>query len=128
LRFFVLVLVLKVLVTDWKTLRVALPLALGVYAPWLLFATLYYGSPVPTTIVAKGLFPLWWRAHPSSSSGFLCQFTQHVDLIFVPLGPGFAGHGSGYYARFWDYGYIARSCALLILLGTLVILRDFHRN
>ena len=34
--------------------RVALPAAL-VVAPWVLFTTIYYGSPIPQTIVAKGL-------------------------------------------------------------------------
>lgn len=30
-------------------------IAASVYAPWLIFATLYYGSPIPNTIVAKSL-------------------------------------------------------------------------
>jgi hypothetical protein len=28
-------------------------IAIATYAPWLIFATLYYGSPIPNTIVAK---------------------------------------------------------------------------
>ena len=44
---------------TWRTelpggLRAALWAAL-VYAPWLIFATAYYGSPVPNTVVAKAL-------------------------------------------------------------------------
>jgi len=46
--------------------KVAIP-ALALAAPWYLFATLYYGSPVPNTIVAKswsyqiGLFSASWK-------------------------------------------------------------------
>ena len=47
-------------------LKVAIP-ALALALPWYLFATLYYGSPVPNTIVAKswsyqiGLFSASWK-------------------------------------------------------------------
>ncbi len=46
--------------------KVAIP-ALAVALPWYLFATLYYGSPVPNTIVAKswsyqiGMFSASWE-------------------------------------------------------------------
>jgi hypothetical protein len=34
--------------------------ALAVYLPWIVFTVWYYGSPVPNTMVAKGLgYPLW---------------------------------------------------------------------
>ena len=47
--------------------QVAIP-ALGVALPWYLFATLYYGSPIPNTVVAKswsyqiGMFSAPWEA------------------------------------------------------------------
>lgn len=46
-------------VTDRKPLlrraAAAAALAAALYAPWLIAATLYYGSPIPHTVVAKGL-------------------------------------------------------------------------
>ena len=47
--------------------QVALP-ALAIFAPWYAFVTIYYGSPVPNTIVAKslsyriGLFSASWES------------------------------------------------------------------
>jgi hypothetical protein len=39
-----------------------LAIAMALYAPWILFTSLYYGSPVPNTIVAKSLgYSLWTR-------------------------------------------------------------------
>jgi len=36
--------------------------ALAVYGPWLVITTLYYGSPIPNTILAKGMgYHLWWQ-------------------------------------------------------------------
>ena len=58
---------LAVLIFHRRALhKVAIP-ALAVALPWYLFATLYYGSPVPNTIVAKswsyqiGMFSASWE-------------------------------------------------------------------
>ena len=40
-----------------KDLAVGSVLALLIYAPWVIFAWSYYGSPVPHTIIAKGMTP-----------------------------------------------------------------------
>lgn len=46
---------IALLVFHWREVpKVALP-ALAIAVPWYAFATLYYGSPVPNTIVAKSL-------------------------------------------------------------------------
>jgi hypothetical protein len=37
-----------------KTIVISGLIALALFAPWLLFATWYYGSPVPHSIIAKG--------------------------------------------------------------------------
>ena len=35
-------------------------------APWLIFTTLYYGSPIPNTVIAKTLgYPGYWETAPS---------------------------------------------------------------
>jgi hypothetical protein len=39
----------------WIAAMKAVPIAAALYAPWLGWAWLYYGSPVPHTIIAKGL-------------------------------------------------------------------------
>ena len=122
------VLALYVLVVDWRVLKTALPVAAVAYAPWVIFTTLYYGSPVPNTIVAKGLYQLWWKASPPSLSRLLGGLAQRIDLALLPLGPWFAGHGIGYYVRLADHGWIARLCGLLIVLGASLILAQFHRS
>ena len=123
---FVLVLAVYVLI-NWRALRLSFPVAVAAYAPWLVFTTLYYGSPVPNTIVAKSLFRQWWQLHPPSSPRFLFFLTERIDEILIPLGPWFAGHGVGFDVRFADHGYIARICGLLIVLGVVAMLRDFDK-
>jgi hypothetical protein len=80
-------------------------LAFLLYLPWLAFTTLYYGSPIPHTIFAKlyGYTP-----GPSDFHKFLG--------FLVPLGPSFAGHGTGY-LREWDGGAISILVFGLFLLG-----------
>ena len=53
--FWIVALALTLPFLSWRAIpRVALG-ALAVAGPWFLFATLYYGSPIPNTIVAKSL-------------------------------------------------------------------------
>ncbi len=49
----VLVLGAALLVRDRAALRTVVPASVVVVAPWVIFSVLYYGSPVPHTIVAK---------------------------------------------------------------------------
>lgn len=37
----------------------AISIAITLYLPWLIFATLYYGNPIPNTIYAKGAAVTW---------------------------------------------------------------------
>jgi len=66
--------------------------ALLVYLPWILFATDYYGSFIPNTILAKeagfgGLpLPQNWRD---------ALRLDQILAIFAPLGPVFGGYGTG---------------------------------
>src|SRR5271165_155402 len=56
---FLIPVVLYVLLTKRSELFRTLAIAAALYAPWLIFTTLYYGSPIPHTIIAKGLgYPL----------------------------------------------------------------------
>jgi len=81
-------------------------LAFLLYLPWLVFTTLYYGSPIPNTIFAK----LYGYTHGAR------DFHKFLGFI-VPLGPSFSGHGTGY-LREWDGGAISILVFGLALLGT----------
>ena len=77
----------------------AAPVAAMLYLPWLLFAWLYYGSPVPHTIVAKAV-----QAGPKTLAGFL-QLLRHplssfrssmtLDGLFMPSEVLFGGWPHG---------------------------------
>src|SRR6185295_8926165 len=47
---------------DWKPLGVTVAVALALYLPWVAFAWMYYGSPIPNTMLAKsaGYGGFWW--------------------------------------------------------------------
>ena len=98
--------------------------ALALYLPWLVFATVYYTSPIPNTIVAKGLgYPLWSR-QPDLG---LAEVGRHVwtringrylaGSIFQPLGPSFAGHGTGFSHVVFDRGRVCQLMTVLALVG-----------
>src|ERR1017187_5252659 len=75
---------------------------LAVYLPWVTFATLYYGSPVPNTIIAKGL------GYGSPLAGFfpatLGKLARLVigkaRTVFCTLGPAWGGNGTGFVPLF----------------------------
>jgi hypothetical protein len=73
---------------PWRDLALALLLTL----PWLAFATLYFGSPIPTSLVAK--LTVYRGAHGASRAAilgaFAAQFTsgafQHAVTALFTLG------------------------------------------
>lgn len=84
-----------------EALRVS-ALAGAVVAPWVIFATLYYGSPVANTITAKALrYPIhwphtvspgaWWdfiSAQVSAREGWLWEaFSPFYEHVFVQEAP-----------------------------------------
>jgi len=106
--------------------------ALAVYLPWVLFTTWYYGSPVPNTMVAKGLgYPLWttWPGFDRTAGAVLKQLATRLTgsyeagAVFQPLGPSFAGHGNGYRALIGDHGAICDFMIVMAILGALDALR-----
>lgn len=102
-------------------------LGAALYAPWLLFTTLYYGSPVPNTVVAKWLgYPLWTRSVNMFSLQWIDPaWLRFYNNIYLPLGPSFAGHGSGF-LPFRDEGLISRLAVMAILAGAVAMLRRFQ--
>jgi hypothetical protein len=125
---FVCFLVLYVALTHREKLFRILAIAVALYAPWIVFTTLYYGSPVPNTIVAKSLgYSLWTRNAPLFSTPFWSNVWVRVyDHIFLPLGPSFAGHGAGF-QKMLDNGQISHFCFVLLLLGSIAMLLSFDK-
>ncbi len=115
-----------------RRLPVVVAAALAVYLPWVLFATWYYGSPIPNTIVAKDLgYPLWttWPQFHRTPSFVLKAVWDGITgsyvngAVFQPLGPSFAGHGAGYQRLINDHGMVCNIMAVLAALGSVAALR-----
>lgn len=126
---FLLFVALYLWLTDRPMLFRSLAVSLALYVPWVLFTTLYYGSPVPNTILAKGIgYPLWTKTTPLfSSEAAAIVWARIYDYIFLPLGPSFAGHGTGF-LKFADGRWISRICVLAILAGAAAMARQgFHK-
>jgi len=49
----VIILAIGAILQDRRSWRAAIPLAVGVYLPWLAFSWLYFGSPIPLAVTAK---------------------------------------------------------------------------
>jgi hypothetical protein len=102
---------------SWRGL---VPVAGGLtllYAPWLIFTTLYYGSPVPNTIIAKSL-----GYSGMVLDGRIRSLIGKFLSIFRPLGPAYTGNGVGV-PTFWDHGSIYLLALALFLLGALAAFR-----
>ena len=107
-------------------------IALAVYLPWIAFTTLYYGSPMPNTIIAKGLgYPRWtsWPQFQRTPAFIVKNIFSAItgsygnSAVFQPLGPAFAGHGTSYRAVFNDYGLVCDFMIAMAVTGTVSILR-----
>lgn len=97
------------------------------YVPWLIFTYLYYGSPVPNTILAKSM------GYPSVSLALgklspwqkLMLLATRFLTTFATLGPAYGGNGTGFH-RLWDHHVIAGLMILLALPGIVPALRKRH--
>ncbi len=94
------------------------------YAPWLIFTFLYYGSPVPNTIVAKSLGYATFRKQMSGVPFHRQLFVlgHRTFDVLGSLGPGYGGNGTGFVPA-WDHGVIAFVMVLLGLSGLIVAWR-----
>lgn len=59
----------------------ALPLSVVLYAPWLIFTTLYYGTPVPHTVVAKSV---QFEQLQPTLEGWMNRFAERIRWILEP--------------------------------------------
>jgi hypothetical protein len=110
--------------------RSFVPVAAGLtvlYAPWLIFTFLYYGSPVPNTILAKSMgFPsvsAQLSGQPILVQALLLQL--RFSSIFATLGPAYDGSGTGF-RPLWDAFAISYLAVLLALPGVVAALRKRH--
>jgi len=79
-----------------RPLLVTVGVALACYLPWIVFTSLYYGSPVPNTIVAKSTGFSLWSAEARGFHALLGGTLARFDQVFALLGPSFGGHGTGF--------------------------------
>jgi len=101
-------------------------IAVAVYAPWILFCLWHYGSPLPNTVVAKGLgYPQWWEKAETIDFFTIKRHTwmMMAEQIHLLLGPTFAGHGAGLHIFFSDgpESPIANLMFAFAAIGTLAI-------
>jgi hypothetical protein len=99
------------------------------YLPWLVFTTFYYGSPVPNTILAKslGYQTLRMRLSGVPIQGKFWVLKGRIYDVLGPLGPGYAGNGTGF-SLAWDHSIIATLMILFCIWGTWIGLRRRHAD
>lgn len=106
----------------------AVGVALAVYLPWIVFTTLYYGSPIPNTIIAKSLGYRLWLQEPgltwAKAAGHIAERitgSYEFDNIVQLLGPAFAGHGNHFQRLVHDGGLICDAMVLLAAIGGIAV-------
>lgn len=87
-----------------------------IYGPWLIFTTIYYGSPVPNTIVAKTLGYVGYWEVATSAAMFIRGTAVAFGRIFLPLEPVFGGNGTGFIPLIQGY-WMAQLCLVVIVVG-----------
>ena len=98
LAFWCMIVGAYVLLRDWRVLPRVVGMALLVYAPWIVFTTVYYGHPLPHTIFAKGAgYGHWYLADGALTFSGIKRHTwlTLAEHIHRGLAPIFMGHGAG---------------------------------
>jgi len=122
--FWTLIVGTYLLMTDRRALPRVVTSALAVYGPWLVFTTLYYGSPLPNTLIAKALgYEPWWSRLGLTYLEFKRTFVDKlVYEVFAQLGPTHLGHALYKGSFFWDKRVISNAVLALAVLGALAAL------
>jgi len=112
---------------DSRRLGPVLAGLLGLYVPWLAFTFLYYGSPVPNTIVAKslGYSSVFAQLSRVSALAKAVWIERRFTAVFASLGPSYDGNGTGFLPG-WDQYLISRLAVLLMLPGAAAAIRKRH--
>ncbi len=105
---------------DFKPLLKFAVLVAVIYGPWIIFTTLYYGSPIPNTIVAKQLgYVGFWETATSFRELLLTAARSFQVNVFTPLEPVFGGNGTVFIPlvrRSW----LEDLCLVIIAFGFIV--------
>ncbi len=93
--------------------------AFAIYGPWLAFTTLYYGSPIPNTLIAKSLgYPQWWRQPGLTWGDWKRTFVDNLVYdVFAQLGPTHLNHALRRGTWFWDKRVISDAMIVFALAG-----------
>jgi len=127
--FWTLIIAVYILYVDKKQFVKIVAVAVAVYGPWLIFTTLYYGSPIPNTIIAKSMgFGMWWAQEikvsvPDYIMGIFSG-AKHDNSLTVTLGPSFPGHGTVIVPIFDWSPWVARAMSVFYLVGCFRIVKD----
>ncbi len=110
------------LIDGWRSrsylaLATTTGIAALVYLPWVIFTTLYYGSPIPNTILAKAAgYNMFTR--PMFTAAVI---GERLTGMFAALGPAFDGYGTGFFAL--DGGVVWKIMACLLPVGAYFAVR-----
>ena len=107
-----------------RSLPVIVGAAVAVYAPWILFTTFYYGSPLPNPLLAKSLgYRNWWEQAGLSWSDIKRNIADRtIYRTFAMLGPCYDLHAFGPWARVISNGMTG--CAV-IGAGAVILKRQW---
>jgi len=102
---------------DFKPALKFIAIVSVIYGPWLIFTTLYYGSPIPNTIVAKKLgYVAFWENVSSPVMLFFDSIATVIGQVCAPLEPVFGGNGTGFIPLVPGY-FIVVLCLVVIVYG-----------
>jgi len=109
---------------EWRRLLPVLSGLTLLYLPWLIFTFVYYGSPVPNTILAKSM---GYTGVGAQLSGLafkvkIVLLRDRFISVLTTLGPAYGGNGTGF-RSLWDHRVIARLMIFLMAVGTIAALR-----
>ncbi|MGD0497245.1 MAG: hypothetical protein ABSC23_02310 [Bryobacteraceae bacterium] len=107
--------------SGWRDLGVSAAAATVVFAPWLIFTWVYYGSPIPNTILAKAIGYGFWIRDPGSIRDFKAIYHE-FGQTFEMLGPGFGGNGSGWH-HFPGGFAVKKAMVVLVAAGLVAAIR-----
>lgn len=112
-----------------RPLATTIGIALALYLPWIIFTTLYYGSPVPNTILAKAIGYGAYRPTGDTALAIIKNVFEDrlEDKVIVLLSPTFGGHGTGF-VRLFGNGVLADLMLVPIIVSLVTAVRERRRE